>query len=142
MKQTHSASQIKGSIILTATNIPVFVTGISVKESDNNVVATWVSFSGFNRFCQYAAQLGLFSVNNGNKVDCDLATLKALFLEFEAIEQNQSLTSILFKYNIYPLVPEVKALNCNRGIIKQFNFWLDHTRCWLQSQLARVSSIP
>jgi hypothetical protein len=134
---TQKTSQIKGSILLTSNRIPVFMPGLHIKENSNSIITSWASFGGFQRFCRYAAQLGLFSVNNGNQADCDFATLKALYIEFEEMEQNQSLTAILFRNNIFPETPKVNALNCGSGK-PRFNFWLEKCRRMLKIGVRRL----
>jgi hypothetical protein len=126
---TQKASQIKGSILLTTNKIPVFMPGLHIKENNNSIVTSWISFYGFQRFCRYVEQLGGFA--NGNQVNCDFTTLKAVYLEFEEMEQNQSITALLFRNKIYPSAPEVKALNTS-SVNGMFNIWLKKARRLLQ----------
>jgi hypothetical protein len=136
---TQNANQIKGSILLTTNKIPVFMPGLHIKENDNSIITSWISFFGFQRFCRYVDQFGGFA--NGNQVNCDFATLKALYLEFEEMEQNQSITAILFRNSIFPKCPEVNALN-PAEVNGKFNFWLEKARLWLRSKLRRVFYDP
>jgi hypothetical protein len=130
---THNANKIHGSILITTNRIPVFMAAVAVKENNNSIITSRITFLGFQRFCRYAAQHGLFAENR-NTLVCDFATAKALYLEFEEMEQNRSLTALLFKNNIYPVAPEVNALN-GCGKVNPFNFWLKKARRWLQSAI-------
>ena len=122
---TQNASQIKGSILLTTTNIPVFMPGLHIKENNNSIITSWISFYGFQRFCRYVEHLGVFI--NGNQVGCDFATLQALYYEFEEMEQNQSVTALLFRHSIYPSAPEVENLNASL-VNGRFKIWLKKAR--------------
>jgi len=132
---TQNAKQIKGSILLTTNKIPVFMPGLHIKKNNNSIVTSWVSFSSFRKFCHYAQQLGIFA--NENQVDCDFATLKLLYQEFEEMEQNQSLTAVLFRNKIYPSAPEVNALN-HSSVNGRFNIWLKKFRRMCKNGIRRL----
>lgn len=133
---TNKISQVRGSILFTTNKIPVFMPGLHIKENNNSIVANHVAFGAFQQFCRYAGELNLFA-EGGNQVICDFATLKALYTEFEEMEQNQSLTALLFRNKIYPSAPEVKALNTS-SVNGRFNIWLKKCRRMFKIGIRRL----
>ena len=130
----QNATQITGTILLCKTG-PIFISEIHLNNKDNGVVDGCVPFAKFQRFCRYIHKLGLFK-NSFPNVNCDFNTLKMAFHDFEEMEQNQYITSVLYPLEIYPSAPEVKALNLDKK--GAFNFWLMCTRLFRTFGKGRV----
>lgn len=74
---------------------------------------------------------------------CDKTTVHLLYKEFAETEFNTALNNLILPQGInYPSAANKEtALTCEGGN-SHFNIWLDYSRRWLRSQLARVSSLP
>ncbi|MDP2687550.1 MAG: hypothetical protein Q8O62_10025 [Aequorivita sp.] len=114
-----------GSILFASGNTPVFMPGLCIKENNNSIVTSWTSLSRFHRFCNYVKEIGLFA--DRSRVRCVFATLKGIFLEFEEMDQTDSISSLLFPNNIAFAWPEAIALN-PAAVNGKFNIWLRNAR--------------
>tara|TARA_B100000949_G_scaffold99164_1_gene88672 strand:- start:4067 stop:4555 length:489 start_codon:yes stop_codon:yes gene_type:complete len=135
-RNIQNVNKVKGSILLTCNKVPVFMPEVFLKENDNCVLTNWISLADYQLFGYYLKQLNLFS-EKGHSVICDFATLKAVYNEFIEMEQNKVITALLWQNNIFPKVPEVKALQeikaLNTSSVNgRFNIWLNKARRLLQ----------
>lgn len=126
----HKTSPIGGAIVLSERNHLYFLLKGAKPFPRQKTICPRAHFTKFARFGRYCLDMGI--IVQGSQTVCDVATMRQLYQDFETMEFNNGMTSILYKNGIVPIAPGVNALNCESGKKAQFDNWLDKARRWLQ----------
>lgn len=125
-KTTHRITSIYGYIAITPSGSLLFTT--DPREGQILVGKQ----TELNNYTQFAAYLKSFGLMKGVKLDCCERTVLEAHKDF-------LITRMLSEYRITRLpvlAPDVNALS-EAAVNSKFNFWLENSRRWLQSQLRR-----